>query len=253
MKPSILENSNDSAASAPIGHVWQSKPRRVGIWRLLWFAMASSDWSRTHANPFTAPLYRSNLGGATFCIDSVLAMTKAGISRLFDLGDDTEIIASGYDRVVFRRPVRVYTKFYCRFTLKEKTVLQGKTWYKWKFEVVDANDGKIFCFGIFKAGFFPVKRSLLGNGLSKLPSPCTQIACAIGVLMIAFFVGFGAYQKTSKPTWQQFLSSIEPQARNFFLNCDSQLLERIKRTGNVIDLAKVGTFQSAVEMWGIGP
>lgn len=253
MNNSLALKNTVCVVDAPIGSVWQSKPVRANFWRLLWFAVASSDWSRTHVNPFTAFLYRSNLGGITFCIDFVLAMTKAGVNQLFGLGEETEIIASGYDSVVFRRPVRLGTKFFCRFTLKEKTVYLGKTWYKWKLEVVGVDDGKIFCFGIFKAGFFPVKRSSLGNVLAKLPSPYTQITCSITALAVAFFVGLGVYHKITKPTWQQFLVGLEPQARNFYLAYDTHLIERIQRTGEVRDLAKVCTFQSAVEMWGEGP
>ncbi len=252
MKPNT-PNDGVPFAHLSIGHTCQSKPVRASLWRLVWFACASSDWSRTHVNPLTSILYRSNLGGITFCIDFVLAMTKAGINQLFGLDEKTEIIASGYESVVFRRPVRLGTMFFCRFTLNEKTTYMEKTWCKWKFEVISAKDGKVFCFGIFKAGFFPVKRTLLGHGVAKLPNPYTQIACTVAAIAIIAVIGSSLIEKITKPTWQQFLTSLEPQAQDFYLDCDTRLIEHMKRTGNLSGLPKIGTFESAVAMYGEGP
>lgn len=252
MKNTPATNKNVSVIDAPIGHTWHSQPVRASLWRLIWFALASSDWSRTHVNPLTSQLYRSNLGGIAFCIDSVLAMTKAGINRLLGLGDCYEVIAAGYQRVVFRRPIRLGTTFCWRFTLLERNPLSGKMWCKLRFEILNAHGGDMFCFGIFKIGFFPVGRTPLGTCLARVPNSLIRTGgIAASVMMI--LVGSAIYHQITKPTWPQFLASLEPQARNFFLESDAELLVRTQRTGNTNDLKKLGTFESAAEMWGVGP
>ncbi len=80
-----------------------------------------------------------------------------------------------------------------------------------------------------------------------------QTVSAVVALVLTMFVGTSLYQKATKPSWQEFLASANPQTRNFFLDCDKWLIERVQRTGETKLLAKVGTFESAREVWGDGP
>lgn len=228
----------------PIGHTWKSETIRASLWRIVCFALASGDWSRTHVNPFTSWLFKSNLGGLTFCIDFVLAMTKVGVYKIFSFEEETEVIARGYSSVVFKRPVRVGMSFYYTFTLlPEHFSVGGHTWRKWRFQVIDSCTDNILCMGVWSAGFVPVKRSRAGVVIKRIPRPCLQLAAATTTL-VAILSGVFFIHTLRHPTWQEYLASLDPASRNTYLLGDIQLLTVIRQFGDLKLLKQVGTKES---------
>ncbi|MEK7463971.1 MAG: hypothetical protein AAB610_02525 [Patescibacteria group bacterium] len=151
----------------PIGYTWQSKPMKAGLWRLMLYAISSGDWNPVHINPFTAWLYKSNLGGLTYCADLVLAITKAGFQRMIKFKEQPETIATGYENVKFDGPINVGMKFYYRFTLESRELRgRGNAKCTWKFEVIEYKTDKVLYSGQWVAWYMLVKRSVQGQIVS---------------------------------------------------------------------------------------
>ena len=163
MSKTLFLTSAADVSSVPIGHTWQSKPMRIGLWRLILQALISGDWNPIHINPLTAWLYRSNLGGLTSCADLVLAMTKAGFQRMIKFSEQTETIARGYDQTKFDGPINIRTKFYYRFTLKNRKVLSGTAHCAWIFEVLKYKTDEVLYIGVWHSSYKPVAHSLAGQ------------------------------------------------------------------------------------------
>lgn len=161
MKKLFLNSPSDVAEM--IGHTWQSKPVRASLWRLLLYAITSGDWNPIHINPFTAWLYKSNLGGLTYCADLVLSRTKEGIHQIFGFDENAEIIASKYESVEFKLPVRVGMKFYYRFILEDCRVLRKKALCSWRFHVLEYGTDRLLYTGIWKSAYCPVEFSTAGK------------------------------------------------------------------------------------------
>jgi len=188
MKTLFLHSPSD-VTNVPIGYTWQSKPVRASLWRLLLYALTSGDWNKVHINPITALLYRSNLGGLTYCADLVLSRTKEGVHRVFAFDKTAEIIASGYEEVEFKQPVRVGMSFYYRFILADRRVIREKAICKWRFEVLEARTDRLLYSGIWKSVYCPVEYSKLGVQLFRTADVCkTGLVCAPGIAMLAFLL-----------------------------------------------------------------
>ena len=85
---------------------------------------------------------------------------------------------------------------------------------------------------------FEARSGIHDQFVRKLRSPkliAGGLAAAITVICILVFTNAG------KPNWYNFLKSVDVQTRQFYLECDRQLIERVERSGNTEDLAKVGS------------
>jgi hypothetical protein len=162
----LFLNKPSDVVNVPVGYTWQSKPIRASLWRLLLYAFVSGDWNPIHINPITALLYRSNLGGLTYCADLVLSRTKEGVHRIFGFVEKAEIIASKYEEVEFKRPVRVGMKFYYRFVLADRRIIRGKALCSWRFDVLEFGSDQLLYTGIWKSAYCPVEYSPVGKAIS---------------------------------------------------------------------------------------
>ncbi len=164
LKTLILNNASD-LAKVPIGHTWQCKPVRASLWKLILHAIIDRDWNPVHINPFTALLYKSDLGGLTLCGDLALSLTKACVHRFFRFVERAEVIASRYEEVDFKHPVRVGMRFYCRFILADRRVIRGKALCTWRFEALECKSDRLLFTGIWKSSFCPVEFSAIGKAV----------------------------------------------------------------------------------------
>lgn len=157
----LLKNASD-VDNVPIGYSWESEPMKAGFIQTILFAFATKDWNSFHVNPFTLFFFKSNLGGMTCHGDLVLSLTKAGIHKVFRFEEHTEIIARGYDLVQFKRPLRVNMRFYYRYTLLGREIIDHKAECKWRIEVVN-DKKKLLVLAIWANQYCPVSKSILGK------------------------------------------------------------------------------------------
>ncbi len=183
----------NSIQNIPEGFVWKSGWEKVSRMQALWFAIATGDWNRVHFNPFTWFLYRSNLGGQTVTGDMLLSLTKKGALKMVE-GDDTEVVAYGYEQVKFLRPLHVGARFQYTYTLIKKETMRQKTVYHWAIEVCDQS-GKLICRAVWKAGYMPVEKSSIGNKAFPVLHRLPQIVGAACVLLLAI----GVWQMSKNP------------------------------------------------------
>ena len=94
----------------------------------------------------------------------------------------------------------------------------------------------------------------------RFTSAFRQIAAVAACIALMVFVGINAngfYKKAAREGarqgWMVFFASIEPQGREFYLDCDRRLAEQAHRTSNLAYLQKVGTPEACGECWGDGP
>ncbi len=71
-------------------------------------------------------------------------------------------------------------------------------------------------------------------------------------LVLIIFSGAGI-QKASKPTYYEFLASLPPQARNFYLDLEIASMKRIQSSVDAKDLRRIGTAEYASVVWGDWP
>jgi acyl dehydratase len=181
-------------SAVPADHVWRSKPVRARLWRLLFYALASGDRNRVHINPLTAWLYKSNLGGLTYCADLVLAITKAGFHRIITFKEQlSETIAREYEAVKFKAPVRVGMLIYYTFALEDREVSERSAVCTWKFKVYEYGSDKLLYFGTWISVYKEVelsKRGVVASEawqLTKMAS-IMAICCALwGGTILALF------------------------------------------------------------------
>lgn len=174
-------------AHVPVGYIWESNLTRIGLIRIFLFALVSGDLNKIHINPFTFFLFNSNLGGMTCPGDMVLSITKEGIYQVFEFEEDTEVIAFGYDKVEFRRPLHVGSLFRYRYTLLERDIVKSKAKCKWKIEVVD-KQGKAICWAIWANGYYPVSKSTQGKVITPLADVIEKVliySFTVTILLLA--------------------------------------------------------------------
>jgi len=100
----------------------------------------------------------------------------------------------------------------------------------------------------FHSQFVPVYRAK--RMIQRL---ATLAAAACLAVSISFPIARSVTAEHQRQSWQRFLAAESPAVRAFFLECDEQLLARIRRSGDTRDLSKVGTAESARAVWGDGP
>lgn len=80
-----------------------------------------------------------------------------------------------------------------------------------------------------------------------------QTVCAIAVLILTMFVGTSLYQKAKEPSYYQFLATLDPQARNFYLDLEITFIKRAQAGIDVKNLHRIGTSKYASDVWGDWP
>lgn len=81
----------------------------------------------------------------------------------------------------------------------------------------------------------------------------TQTVSAVSVLMLAVFLGTSLYQRVTEPSYYQWLETLDPQTRNFYLGLEVSLLERAKAGIDIKNLHRISTVEYASEVWGDWP
>ncbi|MBI2476063.1 MAG: hypothetical protein HYV67_02385 [Candidatus Taylorbacteria bacterium] len=72
-------------------------------------------------------------------------------------------------------------------------------------------------------------------------------------LLLTLFMGTSVYQKMAKPSYYEFLASLPPGARNFYLDLEISLIERARAGIDVKNLHRIGTSKYASEVWSVWP
>ncbi|TSC68108.1 MAG: hypothetical protein G01um101472_151 [Parcubacteria group bacterium Gr01-1014_72] len=80
-----------------------------------------------------------------------------------------------------------------------------------------------------------------------------QTAGVVVALVLTVFLGTSLYQKMTEPSYYQFLASLPPQARNFYLGLEIKLIERAQNGIDVKNLHRIGTSKYASQVWGDWP
>ncbi len=82
-----------------------------------------------------------------------------------------------------------------------------------------------------------------------------RVRRASATAAIAASLALVAYlgDRREAPSYAEFLASLKPAERTFYLDADRRMLEQFERTGNPIYLEKAGTFEAVKEAWGEGP
>ncbi len=187
LTPTTLRTMNIQNLSE--GFIWKSQWQKVTRLQAFWFAIATGDWNRTHFNPFTWFLYKSNLGGQTVTGDMLLSITKNGALRMIK-SDKIEVIAFGYDQIEFKKPLHIGVPFQYIYTL----VKRRKNICHWSIKVSNRS-GEEICSALWKSGYMPVEKSPLGKKVfSTLPMipQITGITCLL-------ILGLGVWRLSKNP------------------------------------------------------
>jgi hypothetical protein len=80
-----------------------------------------------------------------------------------------------------------------------------------------------------------------------------QTVTAVVALVLTMFIGTSLYQKVTKPSYYQFLSTLDPKARSFYLDLEIALIRRAQSGIDVQNLHRIGTAKYASEVWGDWP
>ncbi len=76
---------------------------------------------------------------------------------------------------------------------------------------------------------------------------------AVSLPVLVVFLGTSLYQKMAKPSYYQFLKSLPPQSRNFYLDLEISLIQRVQSGIDVKNLHRISTSKYASEVWGDWP
>jgi hypothetical protein len=80
-----------------------------------------------------------------------------------------------------------------------------------------------------------------------------QTGSVVVALVLAMFMGTSLYQKTTRPSYYEFLATLDPQARNFYLDLEISLIKRAQAGIDVQNLQRIHTAEYASEVWGDWP
>lgn len=172
------------------GSVWESQWQKVTQIQVLCFAIATGDWNRIHFNPFTWFIYKSNLGGQTITGDMLLSITKKGVLRMTAESDKIEVVALGYDRVEFKKPLHVNVQFKYMYTLTKRR----KNIFHWSIKVI-SQSGEEICTAYWKSIYMPVEKSTLGNKVYSALPKLQSIICITCLIIL----GFGMWRLSKNP------------------------------------------------------
>ena len=82
---------------------------------------------------------------------------------------------------------------------------------------------------------------------AKRASAAAAIAASLG------FVAYLGTRESERENYAEFLTSLKPSERAFYLDADRRMLGQFERTGDPRYLEKAGTFEAVHEAWGEGP
>ncbi len=114
------------------------------LWTLL-FGFLTGDVNPIHINPFTAVNYKSRLGGLARHGISTLAQAESFIFKIFSFKEPTEIIAKGYNKIRYLRPVNIGNKMTYTYTLLQKKIVEEKKYAEcvWSIQVTDQRNENV--------------------------------------------------------------------------------------------------------------
>ncbi|MSR78603.1 MAG: hypothetical protein EXS59_00445 [Candidatus Taylorbacteria bacterium] len=100
---------------------------------------------------------------------------------------------------------------------------------------------------------FEARSSIHNQFVRKPIRLIAGVVSVVSVLMLVVFLGGSLYQKTTRPSYYEFLAGLPPQARNFYLDLEIKLVERAQSGIDVKNLYRIGTSKYASEVWGDWP
>ena len=113
-------------ATVPDNHSYTSPTKKVHyLWTLV-FGLLTGDLNPVHINPFTSTSFKSKLGGLTRHGISTIAQAESFIFKIFSFEEPTEIIAKGYEKIRYLRPVNIGDSITYTYTLLRKKVSEEK-------------------------------------------------------------------------------------------------------------------------------
>ena len=176
-------NNWSSLGEVDIGHTWQSATETVTSAQLAHFRKATGESNPHHADRITRHFFKSRLGGRTCPGVMILGLASAGVHRIFQFAEDTEIITDGYDSAEFKRPLHVGAKFYYNFTLLERKVEKATAECKWRIDVMDER-GKLLATAVWRIYYSAVKRTRVGEVVRTASHVVTNVKALSPALLL---------------------------------------------------------------------